>query len=132
VWGLTPSCIHNKWTTHKETSDHLVDDIRATKELRNSRTLSFSLHFSADPQMCGAQILQSWKYPPTALWASSLITTGTRNFLRMFLKDSNHVLFDLLPPKKTHGYNLRARPHQHILPIKNVLRTRFSGQNAVC
>ena len=25
-----------------------------------------------------------------------------------------------LPPKKMHGYNLRTRPHQHVLPIKNV------------
>ena len=37
-----------------------------------------------------------------------------------FIKDSNNVLYGLLLPKKMHGYNLRTRPHQHVLPIKNV------------
>ena len=36
------------------------------------------------------------------------------------INDCNHVLYDLLPSKKMHDYNLRTRPHQHVLPIKNV------------
>ena len=40
--------------------------------------------------------------------------------LKNFIKDCNHVWYDLLLPKKMHGYNLRTRPHQHVLPIKNV------------
>ena len=56
--------------------------------------------------------------PPT--FFSTNPTLADMELLKNVIKDSNHVLYDLLPPKKMHGYNLRTRPHQHVLRIKNV------------
>ena len=41
--------------------------------------------------------------------------------LKNVIKNCDHVLYDLLPPKKIHGYNLRTGPHQYVLSIKNFL-----------
>lgn len=35
------------------------------------------------------------------------------------LNNTSHVLHHLLPPTKSHSYNLRARAHNHTLPKKN-------------
>ena len=51
---------------------------------------------------------------------AKICETADMELFKNVVKDCNHVLYDLLPPKKMHGYNLRTRPHQHVLPIKNV------------
>ena len=61
------------------------------------------------------------------------ICRGT-NDVKLFkdgIKYSNHVMHEMLPPKKMHGYNLVTRPHQHVLPIKNLYAKKNSGKNAV-
>ena len=45
--------------------------------------------------------------------------------LKNVIKDSNHVAYDLLPPRKMHGYNLRTRPCQYVLTSKTFTQTRI-------
>ena len=56
--------------------------------------------------------------PPT--FFSTNPTLADMELLKNVIKDSNHILYDLLPPKNMHGYNLTTRPHQHVLRTKNV------------
>jgi len=55
---------------------------------------------------------------------ATVCDTADMDLFKKVIRDSNHVLYNLLPPKKTHGYNLRTRPHQHVLPIKNVFANK--------
>ena len=66
--------------------------------------------------------LYGGKHP---LELSQICTTADMDLFKNIIKDSNHVLYNLLPPKKTHNYNLRTRVHQHVLPTKNF----FSDKN---
>ena len=61
--------------------------------------------------------LYGGKHP---LELAKICETADMELLRNVIKDCDHVLYDLLPPKKMHGYNLRTRLHQHVLPIKKV------------
>ena len=55
-----------------------------------------------------------------SLELAKICETADMELFKNVIKDCNHVLYDLLLPKKMHGYNLRTRPLQHVLPIKNV------------
>lgn len=61
--------------------------------------------------------LYGGKHP---LELAQISSTADTDLFNKDINDPNHVLHDLLPPKKAHGYNLRKRPHQHMLPIKNI------------
>ena len=70
---------------------------------------------------------------PLELELAKICETADTELLKNVIKDSNHVLYDFLPPKKMHGYNLRTRPHQHVLAIKNIYADKnFLDRMLIC
>src|SRR6266536_4842667 len=45
----------------------------------------------------------------------NIIDQADKNFFRAILRNSNHVLQQLMPPLKSPKYNLRRRPHDYTL-----------------
>ena len=50
---------------------------------------------------------------------SDLCMQADDKLFHSVLNNHNHVLYQLLPPEKTHNYSLRVRPHNRILPCSS-------------
>ena len=61
--------------------------------------------------------LYGGKHP---LELAKICETADIELFKKVINECNHVLYDLLLPKKMHGYNLRTRLHQHVLSSKNI------------
>ena len=62
------------------------------------------------------------KNPPEL---AQICTTADMDLFKNVIKDTNQVLYNLLPPKKTHNYNLRTRFTSTFSPLKMFFRTRI-------
>ena len=49
----------------------------------------------------------------------TLCQTTDQKLFNSIISNSCHVLYHLLPPINQHSYNLRARPHNFTLPLKD-------------
>ena len=68
--------------------------------------------------------LYGGKHP---LELAQICTTADMDLFKNIIKDTNHVLYNLLHPKKTHNYNLRTLVHQHVLLTKCFFGQEFFG-----
>ena len=66
-------------------------------------------------------------YSPQASSLTDILDQADKDRLSKILANSNHVLYPLLPPKRSTSHNLRPRGHIHCLPTK----TNFSLHNFI-
>ena len=72
-----------------------------------------------------------WRWTPHNHELAEICETAVMKPFENVIKDSNRVPYDLYSPEKMHDYNRWTRPHQHVLPIKNLYAKKNSGKNAV-
>ena len=57
-------------------------------------------------------------YPADGASFDDLCCSADDRLFHQIVFNHNHVIYHLLPPKKTHEHNLRARTHNFNLPVK--------------
>ena len=68
-------------------------------------------------------------YSEDQLSFAELCDKADQVFFKAIISNPNHVLYSLLPPKHSHGKNLRKRTHPFILPKKDL---KLEESNFLC
>ena len=69
---------------------------------------------------------QSGFCPPNHPSVAELCQRADQTLFESIVSNPEHVLYKLLPPKTSHGYNLRKRQHDFVIPSKKHYSADFS------